>query len=120
MAAWAMSFQRPDSPSERFLEIFDQSSRKPRAALAIAVPNTARLAASYSPRMRKGTETARKITSPPMVGVPALPAWAFGPSSRMCWPNSRSRRKEMNLGPRNMQMSSEAMPAMRISPSMDA
>src|SRR4051812_47299105 len=55
---------------------------------------------------------------PPIVGVPALPWWPAGPSSRMCWPNSFSLRYSMNLGPRNMQRSSEAMPAMRISPSM--
>ena len=34
------SFVRPRSPSERFLEIFVQSSAKPSSAHAIAAPNT--------------------------------------------------------------------------------
>ena len=53
---------------------------------------------------------------PPIVGVPALEWWPSGPSSRMFWPNSRSRRNEMNFGDRKMQMSSEAVPAIRTSP----
>src|SRR3954451_15443517 len=54
---------------------------------------------------------------PPIVGVPALPGCPAGPSSRICCPNSFSRRYSMNFGPRNMHKSSDAMPAMRISPS---
>src|SRR3954463_6047634 len=57
---------------------------------------------------------------PPIVGVPAWPWWPAVPSSRICWPNSFSRRYSMNFGPRNMQSRSEAMPAMRIAPSMSA
>src|SRR4029079_19217079 len=53
---------------------------------------------------------------PPIVGVPAFAWCPSGPSSRMFWPNSRARRKEMNLGDRNTQMSSEAVPAIRTSP----
>src|SRR4051812_46912538 len=53
---------------------------------------------------------------PPIVGVPALAWWPSGPSSRMFWPNSRSRRNSMNFGERKMQMSSEAVPAIRTSP----
>src|SRR4051794_41733728 len=53
---------------------------------------------------------------PPMVGVPALEWWPSGPSSRMLWPNSRSRRNAMNFGDRKMQISSEAVPAIRTSP----
>ena len=76
------------------------------------------LAALYSDRIRNGTHTARKTAMPPIVGVPALPACAAGPSSRMCWPNSLSRRYSMKRGPRNMQMSREAEPPMTISPSI--
>jgi hypothetical protein len=94
------------------------SSAKPSVAMASAVPNTARLAARYSDRIRNGTQTARKMARPPMVGVPALPWCPAGPSSRMCWPNSFTRRYSMNRGPRNMQMSREAMPPMRTSPSI--
>ena len=43
---------------------------------------------------------------------------ASGPSSRMCWPNSRSRRNLMKRGPTNMQISREPMPPIRISPSI--
>ena len=46
----------------------------------------------------------------------AIAWWPSGPSSRMNWPNSRARRKAMNFGDRKMQMSSEAVPAMRTSP----
>src|SRR3954451_21296827 len=56
-----------------------------------------------------------KMMIPPIVGVPAL-EWCSGPSSRMNWPNSRSRRNSMNFGERKMQMSSEAVPAIKTSP----
>ena len=53
---------------------------------------------------------------PPIVGVPAFAWWPSGPSSRMLWPNSRSRRNAMNFGDRKTQISSEAVPAIRTSP----
>src|SRR3954470_11049854 len=53
---------------------------------------------------------------PPIVGVPALVWCSWGPSSRMCWPNSLTRRYSMNFGPRKMQISIAAMPAIRTSP----
>ncbi len=53
---------------------------------------------------------------PPIVGVPAFVWWPSGPSSRMCWPNSRSRMKAMNFGLRKMQISSEAVPAISTRP----
>src|SRR5215218_9448884 len=53
---------------------------------------------------------------PPIVGVPAFAWWPSGPSSRMNWPNSRSRRNAMNVGDRKMQISSAALPAIRTSP----
>src|SRR4249919_666250 len=34
----------------------------------------------------------------------------------MCWPNSRTRRNSMNFGPRKMQISIAAMPAISTSP----
>ena len=86
--------------------------------MASIVPSSATLAARYSDRIRNGTSTASSSTRPPIVGVPALPAWPAGPSSRMCWPNSLTRRNSMNRGPRNMQMSREPTPPIRISPSM--
>ncbi len=76
------------------------------------------LTALYSLRIRNGTVTDSRIKSPPIVGVPAFSWWPSGPSSRMCWPNSRSRMKSMNFGPRKMQMNREPMPPMRISPSI--
>jgi len=56
------------------------------------------------------------MISPPIVGVPALPMWPAGPSSRICWPNSFIRRYSMNFGPRKRQMNIAAMPAIRTSP----
>ena len=57
---------------------------------------------------------------PPIVGVPAFAWCSCGPSSRICWPNSRARRNAMNFGDRKMQMSSEAVPAIRTSPMQPA
>src|SRR3954454_16544126 len=53
---------------------------------------------------------------PPIVGVPALAWCSCGPSSRMFWPNSLTRRYSMNLGPRKMQISIAAIPAISTSP----
>ena len=39
------------------------------------------------------------IMRPPMVGVPALAAWAFT-SERMYWPHLMRCRKLMNQGPK--------------------
>src|SRR3954465_7668114 len=82
----------------------------------MATPKTARLWASRSERTRNGTQIEAKTISPPIVGVPALVWCSCGPSSRMCWPNSRTRRNSMNLGPRKMQINIAAMPAIRTSP----
>src|SRR5436190_1150982 len=57
-----------------------------------------------------------KMMIPPIVGVPALAWCSCGPSSRMCWPNSFTRRYSMNFGPRKMQISIAAMPAISTSP----
>src|SRR3954463_12317231 len=70
---------------------------------------------SRSVSSRNGTEIAVKMMIPPIVGVPAF-EWCSGPSSRMFWPNSRARRNAMNFGDRKMQISSEAVPAIRTSP----
>src|SRR3954451_18327044 len=56
------------------------------------------------------------MISPPMVGVPAFARCSCGPSSRMCWPNSLTRRYSMNFGPRKMQISIAAIPAIKTSP----
>src|SRR3954453_3821681 len=82
----------------------------------MATPKTARLWASRLERTRKGTQIEAKTISPPIVGVPALVWCSRGPSSRMCCPNSFTRRYSMNLGPRKMQISIAAMPAIRTSP----
>src|SRR5690349_2555090 len=82
----------------------------------MAAPKTPMARQSRSVSSRNGTAIAVKMMIPPMVGVPALAWWPSGPSSRMFWPNSRSRRNEMNFGERKMQMSSEAVPAIRTSP----
>src|SRR4051794_9290408 len=75
--------------------------------------------ASRSERTRKGTQIEAKTISPPIVGVPAFVWCSCGPSSRMCWPNSRTRRNSMNLGPRKMQINIAAIPAIRTSPISD-
>src|SRR3954453_2550090 len=116
IAIVAISFVRPRSPSDRRRMILVQSSAKPSSAHASATPNTPIARGVNSVSSRNGTAIAVKMMIPPMVGVPALAWCSCGPSSRICCPNSFSRRKEMNLGDRKMQMSSEAVPAIRTSP----
>src|SRR5215203_5513447 len=77
------------------------------------------LCGSRSERTRKGTQIEAKTISPPIVGVPALVWCSCGPSSRMCCPNSFTRRYSMNFGPRKMQISIAAIPAIRTSPIAD-
>lgn len=38
------------------------------------------------------------IMTPPIVGVPDLAWWDFGPSSRILWPNFNRRKKGMIIG----------------------
>ena len=45
VSAWTSSFVLPDTPSERRLRSLITSSAKPSAAIASAVPRTARLEA---------------------------------------------------------------------------
>src|SRR3954453_9918296 len=82
----------------------------------MATPNTPIARQSRSGSSRNGTAIAVKMMIPPIVGVPAFAWWPSGPSSRMFCPNSRARRKAMNFGERKMQISSEAVPAIRTSP----
>src|SRR5919112_1559767 len=82
----------------------------------MAAPNTPIARQSRSVSSRNGTEIAVKMMIPPIVGVPALTWCPSGPSSRMFCPNSRARRNAMNLGDRKTQISSEAVPAIRTSP----
>ena len=84
----------------------------------MAAPKTPSDCQSRPESARKGTVIAVKMMIPPIVGVPALAWCSCGPSSRMCWPNSRSRRNSMNFGERKMQMSRDAVPAMRTSPTV--
>src|SRR5215208_3456906 len=110
------SFHRAGRPSERRLVTLMKSSAKPSAAAPIATPNTARLWVSRGPSTRYGTAIAMNTIRPPIVGVPALAWCSCGPSSRICWPNSRARRNSMNFGERKTQISSDAVPAIRTSP----
>src|SRR3954453_21763967 len=82
----------------------------------MATPNTPIARQSRSVSSRNGTEIGVKMMIPPIVGVPAFAWWPSGPSSRMFWPNSRARRNAMNFGDRKTQISSEAVPAIRTSP----
>src|ERR1700691_1798647 len=38
------------------------------------------------------------MTTPPMVGVPALCWWVAGPSSRICWTSERARKYRIHSG----------------------
>ena len=52
-----------------------------------------------SAQSRVGTRIPARISTPPMVGVPALAWWACGPSSRMYWPICRRRSRSIVQGP---------------------
>jgi hypothetical protein len=52
------------------------------------------------------TTSAKRMSRPPIVGVPALMKCACGPTSRMFWPTDRRRSVRMNHGPRRNEMAS--------------
>jgi hypothetical protein len=64
-------------------------------------------------KTRNGSDMASMIRRPPIAGVPCLITWPFGPSSRICWPNSFRRRNSMNFGPARIEMTMEITPARR-------
>ena len=43
----------------------------------------------------------KRMSSPPIVGVPALTWWLCGPTSRMFWPTDSRRSVAMKRGPRS-------------------
>ena len=51
-----------------------------------------------SHQSRVAVTSAMMMRAPPMVGVPFLPAWEAGPSSRITSPSWRSRARRMNQG----------------------
>jgi hypothetical protein len=110
-----MSFQRPESPSDRRRETFVQSSTNPIAAHPSVTKKAVTAGTVRSEKIRNGTAIAIMIRRPPMAGVPCLTTWPFGPSSRICWPNSFLRRKSMNLGPERMEITIPRTPASRTS-----
>ena len=109
------SFQRPERPSERRRETFVQSSTKPIAAHPSVTKNAVTAGTVRAEKMRNGTAIEIMIRRPPIAGVPCLTTWPFGPSSRICCPNSFLRRKSMNLGPERMEITIASTPASRTS-----
>ncbi len=57
-----------------------------------------------SAHSRVAAAIAPTIRTPPMVGVPALPRWLWGPSSRMYCPTCRRFSRSITQGPRKKQM----------------
>ncbi len=112
----AAIFHRPERPSERFLTIFIQSSTNPMAPHASVVNSTVIAAVLRDDRMRKGTAMAKRISRPPMVGVPCFSAWPSGisPCGRMNCPTSWSRSHRVNRGPRKSTSMAAPMAAMRM------
>jgi len=76
--------QRPDSPSERRLTIFIQSSRNPIAPQARVAKSTSIASVLRLERMMKGSVVATRISSPPIVGVPCFALCPCGPSAPIC------------------------------------
>ena len=54
---------------------------------------------------------AASIRTPPIVGVPALPLWLSGTSSRMFWPMFMRRTSRMREGPSSSTSTMESPPA---------
>ena len=89
-ASWSASFVRAGQPERARLHdlqpVVGEADRRRTRAPCRTPPGWRR-------RGRRGSGTgspiAVKITRPPIVGVPAFRWCSAGPSSRMCWPNSR-------------------------------
>ena len=109
------SFHRPASPSDRRRETFVQSSTNPIAAHPSATKKAVTAGTVRSEKIRNGTAIEIMIKRPPIAGVPCLTTWPFGPSSRICWPNSFLRRKSMNFGPLRMEITIASTPASKTS-----
>ena len=96
----AASFQRPDSPSERLVGdlrvVVDEAD--PGAGQGDGQHGEA--GAGLLGAGQEGDQRHAMMSRPPIVGVPCLVLWPAGPSSRMCWPSERARRKPMNCPPR--------------------
>ncbi len=94
------SLPRPVSPRLRRRLNLMKSSAKPTApnATSVASPiQTKRLARSIQRKV--ATITARRMSTPPIVGVPALTWCDFGPSSRIDWPICRRVSSRIMDGP---------------------
>ena len=61
-----------------------------------------------------GTSAAVRISSPPIVGVPALARCDCGPSWRMTWPIWNSRSRRISHGPSTSEMTSAEMLATAV------
>ncbi len=58
-----------------------------------------------------GMMIALTMSTPPMVGVPALGWCEAGPSARICWPRFQARSRPMTHGPRTNEIRSAVMVA---------
>ena len=63
-----------------------KSSAKPIAPQASIVPKIVSAGSVHTVVASTATAAAATISTPPIVGVPCLPMWCCGPSSRICWP----------------------------------
>src|SRR3989441_2418291 len=107
------SFQRAFRPSDRRCVSLMKSSMKPIAPQARVTKSTVSAGTVYLATARYATVPAPSIKRPPMIGVPCLVTWCWGPSSRIVCPYSLRRRKAMKRGPARMEISIAARPAIR-------
>ena len=94
-------------PSGSFFTTLRQSSTQPMAPkpkVTSITTHTKRFAQSNHSSVARPTPI--RISTPPIVGVPALARCAFTPYSRIGWPNFRSVSRLITHGPNASPMSS--------------
>ncbi len=86
MRNWGTSLPRPVRPRLRRRVTFTKSSANPTAPTPASVPraiHTNRLGTSIQSKVARITE--KRMSRPPIVGVPALARCVLGPSARIDW-----------------------------------
>ena len=71
-------------PSERFCTTLVTSSNRPRAPVASIAPTARKSSVVGLAMIRQVRHTAKRMMTPPMVGVPAFTRCDCGPSARIC------------------------------------
>ena len=74
------------SPSERPCATLSMSSSSPSEPVTSVAATASTSPGVHSAMRAQETSTPSRMTTPPIVGVPCLTRWRWGPSARICWP----------------------------------